>query len=172
MTLCSIWIALEPATEMNGCMRCEPGGHIRGPLLHAGEGDHMHIPHDMCHPDEMASLPMAAGRPTAHSLHTHCTITARSLHAHCTPTAHSLHTHCTLTAHSLHTHCTLTARSLHANCTLTVHSLHTHCTLTAHSLHTHCTLAALTALTAHSLHSLYNRGRTTLPLSRAALHCG
>ena len=79
MDLCSVWIALDEATEQNGCMRMQPGGHKRGPIKHIGQatnthprsdglatsrlshanpsapppgsGDFLYIPHDVCHPD-------------------------------------------------------------------------------------------------------------------------
>lgn len=47
MELMSCWIALEDATESNGCMYVQPGGHTKGPLPHEGEGDYLMIPRSL-----------------------------------------------------------------------------------------------------------------------------
>jgi hypothetical protein len=50
-------------------------------------------------------------KPSAHSLHTFCTLLSHLLHTPFTPTAHSFHTYCTLLSHLLQTPFTPTARS-------------------------------------------------------------
>lgn len=42
----SVWIALDPATASNGCLRFVPGSHRRGHVPHVGEEPHVELGHD------------------------------------------------------------------------------------------------------------------------------
>jgi hypothetical protein len=87
------------------------------------------------------------------------------LHTICTPSAHYLHTTCTLFVHHLHTICTPPAHYLHTTCTLFAHHLHTICTPPAHYVHTVCKLFA------HHLHPAPRRPTATCSTSLWAAPC-
>lgn len=76
-----VWIALDPATQENGCMEVIPGSHLRGPAPHVPAEDInlCTIRPDLLRLDERVALPMDPGDVLIfHSLIHHYTAANRS----------------------------------------------------------------------------------------------
>jgi phytanoyl-CoA hydroxylase len=61
MALASCWIALDPATEENGCMTAAPGSHRWGPLPHVHVTDDFVVDEKEYDPAQVVAVPMPAG---------------------------------------------------------------------------------------------------------------
>jgi phytanoyl-CoA hydroxylase len=76
-----VWIALDPATQQNGCMEVIPGSHLRGPAPHVPAEDInlCTVRPDLLRLDERMALPMDPGDVLIfHSLIHHFTAANRS----------------------------------------------------------------------------------------------
>ncbi len=58
-----VWIALDPATEANGCMQAVAGSHLGGPVSHVPMGDvnECHIRPDLVTPEQAQLIEMQPG---------------------------------------------------------------------------------------------------------------